>query len=149
MHIAWLGVATFFMLSGACLTISTETKFDLKSYFKKRFTHILIPFYVTNGIYWLFYAITHGRLWVTDVPTWRITFTLLGVDEWLSMHGIRTFSSGIGEWFLGEIVILYLLFQILRWSMRKCPKLFFTLCLAIYGLTVLLFKREIPHFSLN
>ena len=47
MNIAMLGVAVFFILSGAGLAYSTGENFDIRRFYKKRFIRILIPFYIT------------------------------------------------------------------------------------------------------
>lgn len=44
MHLATLGVAVFFMLSGASLSYTAKENFSLAKYYKKRFLRILIPF---------------------------------------------------------------------------------------------------------
>ena len=42
MHLATLGVAVFFMLSGASLSYTAKENFSLAKYYKKRFLRILI-----------------------------------------------------------------------------------------------------------
>lgn len=54
MHLATLGVAVFFMLSGASLSYTAKENFSLAKYYKKRFLRILIPFYILYIVYFLF-----------------------------------------------------------------------------------------------
>ena len=55
MHLATLGVAVFFMLSGASLSYTAKENFSLAKYYKKRFLRILIPFYILYIVYFLFH----------------------------------------------------------------------------------------------
>lgn len=135
MNIAMLGVAVFFILSGAGLAYSTGENFDIRRFYKKRFIRILIPFYITYISYFIYKAGTTGSFtsfFPPETSAWKIIFTFFGMDEWISQHGIHTFSLGIGEWFLGALIILYLLFPLLRFLMKKNPCLFFIGSTCIY-----------------
>ena len=66
------------------------------------------------------------------------------MDEWISQHGIHTFSLGIGEWFLGALIILYLLFPLLRFLMKKNPCLFFIGSTCIYLLLLFYYPFHTP-----
>lgn len=113
MNIAMLGVAVFFILSGAGLAYSTAENFDIRRFYKKRFIRVLIPFYITYISYFIYKVITTGSFtsfFPPETSAWKIIFTFFGMDEWISQHGIHTFSLGIGEWFLGALLLLYLLF---------------------------------------
>ena len=108
MNIAMLGVAVFFILSGAGLAYSTGENFDIRRFYKKRFIRILIPFYITYISYFIYKVITTGSFtsfFPPETSAWKIIFTFFGMDEWISQHGIHTFSLGIGEWFLGALII--------------------------------------------
>ena len=135
MHIATLAVALFFMLSGAGLTLSAEKGLSLKRYFKGRFLRLLIPFYLALLLHYGYTLATTGRLpdvFYAGIPTWRYIFTLLGLDGWLAMHGHPTFSVGIGEWFLGGLIVLTCAFPLLRFCMNRWPKAFFAACTGLY-----------------
>lgn len=146
MHIATLAVALFFMLSGAGLTLSAEKGLSLKKYYINRFFRLLIPFYVSNALYYLYTLVINGNLssiFRAGVPAWKYIFTLAGIDEWLSMHGYGTFSNGIGEWFLGMLIILTVLFPLLYKGMKRWPKGFLALCAGIYVLAGYHFKFSV------
>ena len=64
-------------------------------------------------------------------------------------HGIHTFPLGIGEWFLGALIILYLLFPLLRLLMKKNPCLFFIGSTCIYLLLLFYYPFHTPvHVNL-
>ena len=48
LHIAIIGVSLFFMISGAGLMLSSMRKWEIKDFYKRRFTKLLIPFYVVE-----------------------------------------------------------------------------------------------------
>lgn len=142
MNIAMLGVAVFFILSGAGLAYSTGENFDIRRFYKKRFIRILIPFYITYISYFIYKAGTTGSFtsfFPPETSAWKIIFTFFGMDEWISQHGIHTFSLGIGEWFLGALIILYLLFPLLRFlDEKESMSLFHRLHMYLSAFTVLL-----------
>ena len=144
-HMATLAVALFFMLSGAGLTVSAERGFSLKKYYKGRFERLLIPFYLAVLALYLLALVFHHRppvVFSSGTPAWRYIFTVLGVDEWVSMHGYSTFSTGIGEWFLGALIILSVLFPVFYFCMKRRPVIFLAACFGVY-----LFAALSDHFS--
>ena len=80
MHLATLGVAVFFMLSGASLSYTAKENFSLAKYYKKRFLRILIPFYILYIVYFLFLLFqSHSvhNIFPEGIPAWRIVFTFM------------------------------------------------------------------------
>ncbi len=129
MHIATVGVGLFFLLSGAGLMLAygKDAKFSAVSFFKRRFFKILIPFYLVYAYRILLGVLCTGKKLAVFFPPertpWRFIFTILGVDTYLSNFGVETYSLGIGEWFLGCLLLMYLLFPLLRWCMIRKPHL--------------------------
>ena len=121
MHIAIVGVNLFFMISGAGLMLSSKDKLDIPKYFKRRFTRILIPFYIVWGIYFLQKMLAASTPFTPRPPFWTIFFTIGGMDEYWRMAGIHNFSLGVGEWFLGCIVMMYIIFPLLHFIVKKQP----------------------------
>ena len=77
------------MLSGASLSYTAKENFSLAKYYKKRFLRILIPFYILYIVYFLFLLFqSHSvhNIFPEGIPAWRIVFTFLGMDSWVSMH---------------------------------------------------------------
>ncbi len=147
MHIATLGVSLFFIVSGAGLMLSTRQELKLKSYIKRRVLRILIPFYLVYFSYLCFRFVVERRLpFDPTIPEWRIVFTLLGMDEYVSllMGGGYTYTLGIGEWFLGCLMLMYAAFPLLRLGMLKNKKLLFGGATIVYLFVVWLYPFEIP-----
>lgn len=152
MQLGTFAVAVFFMISGASLMYTTQNTFKLIPFYLKRYMRLLIPFYVVTFIHYIYKAIMVRDLagvYIGGIPVWRWIFTILGVDEWASMHGVLTFSRGIGEWFLGALVILSLIFPLLRWLMLKNQKAFMVVASTLYVIVLLFYNLNVPmHMSL-
>lgn len=157
MHIATVGVGLFFMISGAGLMLSTasEDRLNLKKYYLKRFIKVLVPFYVVYLMWLVAFMLLTGeglsKIYTSGANPLAIIFTLLGMDAYISSFGIATFSLGIGEWFLGALVIIYLLFPLLRWGIRKSKwasliiaTVYFIIIIVIYP--IFPFAQRVPGF---
>lgn len=135
LHMATFSVALFFILAGASLAYTTPEDFSIGSFYKKRFLKLLVPFYVTvffYNVYKICKANTVTVVFVPGIPKWRWIFTLLGLDQWLGMQGVQTFTNGVGEWFLGVLLILYLLFPIMYKIMLKDKRFFAIISTVIF-----------------
>lgn len=150
MHIATLGVALFFMVSGFGLMLSAENRWNgALEFYKKRVTRIILPFYITwIGFFFYKFIMAKGWPFPANIPLTRIIFTVLGMDEYFLMLGVGTFSLGIGEWFLGCLMFMYLIFPFLRFAMKKNPHIFFATSTVIW--LVLVFWnpfKVVPHMN--
>ena len=133
-----IGVALFFMISGASLMYNYQDKLDIKQYAQKRFLGIYPMFwiaYILVFIY-LFYQ-TKANIW--GLPAYNMIPTLFAMDGYLRPY-IDTFYL-IGEWFLGCIVLIYAVFPILRQCVKKYPKITFVIT-TILNLIVLFFIKN-------
>lgn len=117
-HIAWapIAVSCFFMVSGAALIHRYQDHFSWKAFFKQRFLGIY-------PLFWLAYVFAFLDFFYRTKlmpPGPRIHFLLsvIAMDGYLNDY-IPTFYM-IGEWFLGAIILLYLLFPLYRIVMLKC-----------------------------
>ncbi len=152
MHIAKVGVCLFFMLSGAGLMLSSKDQsFNLKDFYFKRFKKILIPFYVVYVCYFTFLVITHHILLSNpfegkELKPYSFIFSLLGMDAYLENFRIPTCSLGIGEWFLGCLMLIYIVYPILRACMLK-NKYITILIATIYYVLMNVFYSNIQIFK--
>ncbi len=131
----WGGVfvAVFFMLSGAAL-IYNHPRFipektadssaspagrigigfgNLITFWKKRWLSLFPMFYVA----WIImYVINSRRVgsWYWGGPRKNFLFSLFGMDGYFMHLGQNYYC--LGEWFLGGIIFLYLLYPLLQWT---------------------------------
>lgn len=121
-NLAYIGVPMFFILSGAALMYS-NSEFDIKKYVKKRV-------YATYPMFWLayilvlfYYFFRYKTIHPFSQPTNRlsIVLTVLGLDGYTSNICINYYL--IGEWFLGCIILMYILFPVIKYGVDKYPKL--------------------------
>lgn len=134
MHFAMIACGLFIFISGATITISNKNR-DVKpvEFYKKRLTRVLIPFYVAYIIYFVIKVISLKNIHIYGgVPKLQFIWTILGLDEYLNACGIKTFSLGIGEWFLGCIILCYLAYPFLYKAHKKNKILTFVLMTVYY-----------------
>lgn len=146
MQIGTFAVAVFFIISGASLMYTTKDKLQMGRFYLKRYIRLLIPFYVVTFMYYIVNVIRvrdFAGVYTGGIPVWRWIFTVLGIDEWVSMHGIVTFSRGIGEWFLGALVILSLVFPLLRYLMLKNTKIFMACVIVVYLVVIYNYQSSV------
>lgn len=116
------GVSLFIILSGvtSCLSFTSllkkcnSPKQAVLEYYKKRVVSILLPFYVA-------YFLVHFTFRSVYLPYGgNFLWTLLGLDGYVAIDGIPTCYI-VGEWFVGAILILYLVFPLLYLLVKKFP----------------------------
>lgn len=144
-NLGCLGVSLFLILSGVSLVVSEKKEFRLLDYFKRRFMGIY-PMYWCAFIFFLFV-----NFWVIPnayegVPLKNIIFSIIGMDGFLA-YKIPTFNT-VGEWFVGCIVILYLVYPVLRLFIKKAPIITFVVLSGIYGILIKYYPFEMsPLFN--
>lgn len=136
--LAPLALSAFFMVSGAALIFQYSDRFSLKEFYKRRFWGIFPLFWLAYIFAFLDYFYQAGGM--PEAPKVNFLLTIIGMDGYLCDY-IPTFYL-LGEWFLGMLVLLYLLFPVYRWIMLKCkyilPVVFFA------GSIWLLFANPFP-----
>lgn len=119
-YFSTVGVSLFIIISGAALMYTYQDKLIMKDFVVKRFFSIY-PIFWTAYVLAFLYKFYINRV-ITGVPKWRFIFTVFGVDGYLSIHNIPNFYI-VGEWFLGFIILFYLIFPFLRKYTIKKPKI--------------------------
>lgn len=141
LYLGSYGVTLFFIISGASLMYVYDEKLVLRDYFKKRFLGIYPLFWALFIVsFFVNFYVNHG--YNHDVPKWKILYSIIGIDGTLSWIG-PTFYQ-VGEWFLGVIITLYVLFPLLRICVKKLPLLSFVGFLAVALVIAFLYKGEFP-----
>lgn len=142
---AHIGVTLFFIISGASLMYTYGDKFELKTYFKKRWMGIFPMFYLAWMIAFLFYFFRYYSLnpFMIQRKPWTIVLTILGMDGYLS--SIYPNYYLLGEWFLGCIILLYIIFPLLLWLSKKIgiTKLL-GITFVFYVVLVIFYKLSFP-----
>lgn len=140
-----IGVALFFMISGASLMYNYGDKINLKQYAKKRFLGIYPMFWIAYILVYTYIFYGSKSALGGDLPSYRYIISLFAMDGYLSPY-VHTFYL-IGEWFLGCIVLIYFLFPLLRLAINKYPKTLLIVS-AILNYAVLIFYKT-PKMPLN
>jgi peptidoglycan/LPS O-acetylase OafA/YrhL len=113
-----LGVTLFIILSGASLMQSSLKNFALLNFIKRRVLGILPAYWLCYFIVFTLLFIKNGSI-VNYYPKWTVLLTVFGLDGFL-LYKIPSYYL-IGEWFIGFILILYLIFPFLRYLILKNP----------------------------
>lgn len=127
-----LGVSLFIILSGASLSLS-DKKYSYFDYIKKRIKSIYPLIYICTIYFGVINFLLFPHLF-DDVPTYRLIYTIIGIDGILS-YKFRTFNI-VGEWYIGCIIFLYLIYPFLKKMIDKYPKTIFVSLLIIYILSI-------------
>lgn len=114
-----IGVAMFFMLSGVALMYNYDDKIDYASYSKKRFLNIYPSFWIAYASVFLYNFYNQLSIPI-NIPKYTLLFSLIGMDGYFS-YLFKNFCL-VGEWFLGAIIILYILFPLFRAMMKRGRK---------------------------
>lgn len=123
-----VGLAWFFLLSGAALCLQWQGRFDARHYFVGRAAATYPAFWLGFGALFLYGEVLHGNN--ADIPRWRVIFSVLGLDGYLAPVTVTFYK--IGEWFLGVILILYLVFLLLLRCMETAAhRRVLALCMAV------------------
>ena len=133
------GVSLFFILSGARLMYTYK---NIKTFFTHRIKNIY-------PIFWIAYAFANSfdflyyRGMCIEKP-WLRVFSLLGIDGYLCSFGVIPFDYyRVGEWFLGCIILIYLLFPLLHFAVER--NMIVTAICA--GIVYIIFKGKVPNQS--
>ncbi|MDK7188435.1 acyltransferase [Bifidobacterium sp. UMB1230] len=146
-YIGGLGVSLFLIISGAALMYNygDRESLDLRTFYTKR-AKTLYP------MFWVAFVVANILLFVRNngyifVPRHKITviFSLFGMDGYASAFGVGTFYT-LGEWFLGFIILFYIVFPLLRVGVNKMPIATVCIVLTLYAVTVVFFMfYQIPR----
>lgn len=154
-YLGSLGVGLFFLLTGACLQYVTQGKItSLVSFYKKRWLSLFPLYYITFFIFTLF-----SFMWYKGYPNFKIGHLLssfLGIDGYLMairQVGYETYQCG--EWFLGCILALYIIYPLFSFAANKYPRLTALTTIIAYlflinsGIVDIWFFLQIPYLLLG
>lgn len=126
-----LFVAIFFMLSGAVLWYNYSDKIKLPMFYLKRFLSIFPMFYLAWVIAY-FAKVRELGTYLWGGPKKNLIYTILGIDGYFLNPGVNMNYYCLGEWFLGAILILYVLYPFVRMAFQTMiGKIIYTVLLAV------------------
>lgn len=138
-----IGVSFFIIISGAGLYISSQNWNGLLHFYVKRFKAIFPTFWFVYFIMSCIMFICAGRVYIgSDVYRWAIT--IAGFDGYLSWY-IPTYYV-VGEWFIGFILLIYLVFPIIRMSLNANKAATFIASIAV-AIAAFTYNKELSGFS--
>lgn len=154
-YLGTIGVGLFFLLSGACFQYIYGDKYiSLKSFYKKRWLSIFPCYYVAFFILTLF-----SFMWYKAYPDFKIGHllsSLFGIDGYLmAMRGVGYETYQCGEWFLGCILCLYIIYPLLSFFFNKYSVLTSFIVFIAYlglvntGIKDIWFFLQIPYLILG
>ena len=119
LYLGSIGVSLFFMLSGVTLMM-TYKQGDLKRYYGKRIQNIFPMFWIAYAIAFAFDFLRWKGMSIANIKLWF--FSLIGMDGYLGCMGLIGMDFyKLGEWFLGCLLLLYLIFPLLHYGVEKSP----------------------------
>ena len=139
-----IGVALFFILSGALLIKKYKAQFILSEFFYKRFMRIEIPQWI--GFICAFALMYCVRPYIINTDFLGVAISFLGLNysgEFWNHLNIRVLWV-IGEWFTAVIIVCYALFPLLR-KLFLTHRLITTIFLTIIFLINLKFEILTYH----
>lgn len=114
-----MGVSLFLIISGASLMYVYGEKLEVCKFYKKRFLNIYPMFWIAYLIVFLYNFYKNGCI-PQGIPMKNMIFSILGIDMWVTNFSVPNFGI-VAEWFLGLIIIIYIIFPLLRWLINKYP----------------------------
>lgn len=140
-YIGGFGVSLFLIISGASLMYVYKDKLDLKKFYYKRFMNIYPMFWIAF-VFAFLYTFYKDRCIDRSVPRINILFSVFGMDGYLQT-AFKTYYK-LGEWFLGFIIIMYVIFPLLRLAVLKAPAISFSVSLVVACLSIRFYDLPIP-----
>ena len=122
-----LGVSLFFIISGASLYYNYRDSLDIKTFYRKRFLKLYPMFWIA---YLTIFAIRAKDMLSSGIPVCNLIFTVIGMDGYL--NGVIPTFYLIGEWFLGCIILIYLIFPLLRSLYKRNRYILWAVVLILY-----------------
>lgn len=124
-------VVVFFMISGYVMILQYNERCEVLYFYKKRWLSIFPMFYLVYVVMYLIRTIQY------KTPLWGgspllIVESLLGMDGYLK-NGKENYYT-VGEWFLGAIILIYVLFPLLRSLFKKYEVMVNILFVSIFAI---------------
>ena len=118
-NIGLLFVTIFFCISGTVHYYNYPKIFSIKIYYYKKWKYILFPYYICNIYLFILFSLV-SKKFIYKGPWNKIILNLFGLDGYLRYsYKLNVYNfAGIGEWFLGALIIIYILYPLLALLMN-------------------------------
>lgn len=103
-------------------------------------------FYVAFGFMFIRYVCANGNLFYLGVKK-PLILTVFGLDGYFLYKGVNYYI--LGEWFLGALVLIYLLYPLLLFCMEKSEILSSIIVFALYGFMLWGYSLPEPLFEIR
>lgn len=141
-----LGVMLFFMLSGAALTMTHRAGESPVKFYSRRALNIFPPFWIAFFIATAVdFFMNHG---LPTASPWNLTFSFAGLDGYLSCLNLIPWEYyKVGDWFLGCIVLIYLVFPLVYPLLNKHPGIMSVFTAGLFAAGLLCIQWQIPALN--
>ena len=144
-----IAVTLFIALSGGLLYKKYgDIGGEIKTFFLKRAKAIYPPFWILSlyiPLSMIRHLMTDGNAFFLGNP-FSLLLTVVGFDGYLKLFGVDTYAF-CGDWFVGAIVMLYLLYPLFAKCYRKAPLITLVTLTVLYASQFLLFHKNDDLFS--
>ena len=138
-----IAVTIFIALSGGLLYkrygVIANAQVPFKTFYLKRVKAIYPPFWILSlyiPLSIIRHAIADGNAFAMGHPL-TLLLTVVGFDGYFKIFGVDTYAF-CGDWFVGAIVLLYLLYPLLAKCYRKSPTITLLTLAGLYASQFLL-----------
>ncbi len=144
-YIGHIGVGLFLIISGASLLYQEEDKKGIFRFYKKRFMSIYPMYWIAYilAFVYMFYT-TKTIIW--NAPKQNIIYSVLGIDMYVANFNVPTFAI-VGEWFIGLILMIYLIFPILKKGVLSKPIITSIIVLGAYVIAIFTSNLSVGLFE--
>ena len=139
-YVGALGGSLGLIISGAALTFTYRRPIDLKRFYWKRFRSIYPMFWTAWVLATLYLTLISNGRPPNVGPARTFIFTLLGIDGLALNFHFRTMYL-LGEWFIGFIILYYVVFPLILWAIDRFPVVTGVVILAAYAATAVIMHR--------
>lgn len=139
-YLGTLGVKLFFLVSGASLVLSHRPEESALDFYKRRVLNIYPAFWIAFLTATMVDFLLYKGMVAAHPMNLLISFA--GLDGYLSALGMIPWEYyKVGEWFLGCILLLYLVYPLMHSFLERFPR---TACIC-FGLLYLFSLYAIDH----
>lgn len=145
-YLGALGVQLFFIVSGASLMLSSKPTDKPLVFYRKRVLNIYPQFWIAFSVATVYDLILNKGKIIGQAANLTISFA--GLDGYLNYFSLIPWEFyKLGEWFLGCIILLYLVYLLVYRAFCCFPK---TVCVcfgALYLFSLYAILRQIPFLG--